>query len=103
MGIVLLVIALALLAALLCGIFAFVRTGSILYRLNRLEAELHDLARRTGQRSTASRQEPPVPAPANEPSPEDAAHTAGPETPPPIPRFIPDAGSARTPRPEAAR
>ncbi len=96
MGIVLLVIALALLAALLCGVFAFIRTGRILYRLNRLEAELRDLARRSPPVSTASPQERPVPAPANEPPRADAADAAGPGAPPPIPRFIADAGSART-------
>ncbi|HPK00658.1 MAG TPA: DUF2339 domain-containing protein, partial [Candidatus Hydrogenedentes bacterium] len=103
MVIVLLGIVLAILAALVCGFLAFIRTFSIQNRLNRLELELQRLAQRAGHPSA-----PPLERPASsltaekETSLAAAAHGTAPEPPVYMARSRQDAGPAGAVKPQAA-
>ncbi|MGI6461362.1 MAG: DUF2339 domain-containing protein [Candidatus Hydrogenedentales bacterium] len=96
-------IVLAILAIVLCGFLAFIRTFSIESRLKRVEAELRLLAQRVGHPPTAPAQERPAPPLTPEKDASlAAAHGAAPKTPGYIARARQAAGPAGAVRSQAA-
>ncbi|HQM50807.1 MAG TPA: DUF2339 domain-containing protein [Candidatus Hydrogenedentes bacterium] len=94
----------AFVAALVCGIVAFVRTGDVLQRIQRLEVEVRDLTRRISLAPAEAGRPRPVHAPDTGP-PESAATEPSrtepfepgislAQTPPPVPKSVREARPA---------